>query len=153
MLGRTEIVAASAEARVPAVSREELEWSESREFLLYSGVPWSSSAAGNPIRRFGSTGGRLRWPGRFDQSLNGFEHVLHPAFLFALPPFELIQPVRQFLVSGQQLPQPGEGAHDRNIDFDGPVAGEHRRKLGNAVFGKGERRTGAQAPARRYHIL
>src|SRR3954468_8019046 len=51
-----------------------------------------------------TTGFLLSWS--FDQMLNCFKYGMNLLTLFILPPFELVQPVGQFLVRGEQLPKP-----------------------------------------------
>lgn len=43
------------------------------------------------------------WFWRLDQVLDGLEDVLHFAVVFAFAPFQLIQPVREFRMRGEQL--------------------------------------------------
>ena len=73
---------------------------------------------------------------RFDQILNGLKDYLNAALLLALPPFELIQPSRQFLIRGEQPPEPDKGPHNSDVHLDGSLAGEDGREHGNSLLRK-----------------
>ncbi len=53
--------------------------------------------------------------------LDGFEHVLDPAVLLALAPFELVEPTGEFFVAGEELAEADEGAHNGNVYFHGAL--------------------------------
>lgn len=80
---------------------------------------------------------RLLVGGSLDQVLNGLEYGFNLMALLVLPPFELVQAPSEILMGSQELPQPHEGAHNRDIHFDRTLTGQNGTEYGHALFSKG----------------
>jgi hypothetical protein len=69
--------------------------------------------------------------------LDGFKYRVNLLALLILTPFELIQSPRQFFMGSEELAQPYEGSHNRDIDLNRAFTEQNRGEHGYSLFREG----------------
>src|SRR5258708_27764402 len=67
--------------------------------------------------------------------------------------FERVDLLGKVLMTGGKLPELDKRSHDGDVDLNGALAVEHRRKHGHTLLGKNVRKKPAEAAAGRDHIF
>jgi hypothetical protein len=92
----------------------------------------------------------LDWFRRWDHQLpNGLEHDAEMFVVVSEFAFDVLQLAGQVLVSPQDFAELDKGAHDGDVDLDGPIAAEDTGKHSNALLGEGVREISTTAADRR----
>src|SRR5258708_30025315 len=65
--------------------------------------------------------------------------------------FERVDLLGKVLMTGGKLPELDKRSHDGDVDLNGALAVEHRRKHGHTLLGKNVRKKPAEAAAGKYH--
>jgi hypothetical protein len=102
-----------------------------------------------PLRRMKSDlPARHNVVGRIHEFLERVEHERKLVIVPHRVMLELLDLVRERRLVGDELPEPHEGSHDRNVHLNGAAAGEDRREHGDALFREYERELSSSAVPR-----